>query len=88
MTRADRIHSLLKSRFSPVFLDVVDDSAAHAGHSGAQAGGETHYQITLNSAAFSGLSRVARHRLVNSALASEFSTGLHALALTLKAPGE
>lgn len=79
---------MLDAAFTPVFIDVVDDSARHAGHAGAQAGGQTHYNVTLVSDAFRGLGRVARHRLVNDALAAEFEAGLHALSLTLQAPGE
>ncbi len=85
--RAARIRAALAS-LDPVALDVVDDSAKHAGHAGAQAGGQTHYNVLVVSARFDGLNRVGRHRLVNQALAAEFETGLHALSLVLKAPGE
>jgi BolA protein len=88
MTRAQRIHALMTSRFAPEALEVIDDSAQHAGHMGARAGGETHYTLVMVSPAFAGLNRVARQRLVNEALAPEFSAGLHAMALKLKAPGE
>ncbi len=60
----------------------------HAGHAGARPGGETHYQVTLVSTAFEGLSRIARQRLVYAALREEFDTGLHALSLDLKTQGE
>lgn len=86
MTRAQRIHATLTTRFAPTRLHVQDDSALHAGHAGAQPGGETHYTVTLESPAFAGLNRVARTRLVNEALAGEFAAGLHALALKLSAP--
>jgi BolA protein len=66
----------------------LDESAKHAGHAGAQPGGETHYRLTLVSTAFDGLSRVARQRLVYGALREEFDTGLHALSLDLKTPSE
>ncbi len=65
-----------------------DDSALHAGHAGARPGGETHFHVRVVAPKFVGLSRVARTRLVNEALRAEFDTGLHALALTLRAPGE
>jgi stress-induced morphogen len=87
-TRAARIETALRDRFAPTALRVVDDSAKHAGHAGAAPGGETHYTVHVVSAAFAGLSRVARHRLVHDALAAEFPAGLHALALVLKAPDE
>jgi BolA protein len=88
MTRASRIEALLRDAFAPTVLQIADDSAKHAGHAGARPGGETHYSVLLVSERFAGLGRVARHRLVNDALGPEFSAGLHALALTLKAPGE
>jgi BolA protein len=85
--RADRIRAALAT-LTPIMLDVVDDSAKHAGHAGARAGGQTHYSVLLVSPRFEGLNRVGRHRLVNDALADEFAGGLHALSLVLKAPGE
>jgi len=86
--RLTRIESALRDRFAPTILQVVDDSAKHEGHAGARPGGETHYSVLVVSDQFAGLGRVERHRLVNGALAEEFGVGLHALALTLKAPGE
>jgi len=87
-SRADRIRDLLAASLSPVLLDVIDDSARHAGHSGAAAAGQTHYNVRIVSERFEGLSRVARHRLVNDPLAPEFASGLHALSLVLQTPGE
>ncbi len=87
-SRANRIETILRERFAPTVLQISDDSAQHAGHSGARAEGETHYSVTVVSDHFAGLGRVARHRLVNQALADEFGAGLHALTLILKAPGE
>lgn len=69
-------------------MSLEDESAKHVGHAGARPGGETHYRLTLVSAAFDGLSRVARQRLVYGALGEEFDTGLHALSLDLKTPSE
>jgi BolA protein len=86
--RRARITALLCQRFAPSRLDVVDESAQHAGHSGARDGGQTHYRVTLVSAAFAGQTRVQRSRSVNEVLAGEFATGLHALSLTLRTPGE
>lgn len=86
--RADRINSVLTARFAPSRIEVQDDSAQHAGHAGARPGGETHYSVLLVSDAFNGMKRVARSRAVHAALEDEFSSGLHALALTLRAPSE
>lgn len=80
--------TLLEAAFSPQTLRIEDDSAKHAGHAGAQAGGQTHYSVTIVAAAFAGLGRVARHRAVNDALAVEFASGLHALSLNVHAPDE
>lgn len=92
ITRADRLHALLTQAFAPTFLRIQDDSAHHAGHSGAQAGGQSHYSVLMVSAAFQDLSRVARSRAVHDALAAEFGPaeqgGMHALALTLRTPEE
>jgi BolA family transcriptional regulator, general stress-responsive regulator len=88
MSRHARITARLNEAFAPTQLIVQDDSALHAGHSGARAGGETHYTVTMVSAAFAGQNRVARSRAVHEALAEELASGLHALALVLRAPGE
>jgi BolA protein len=88
MDRADRIRSVLTASFAPARIDVVDDSAKHAGHAGARPEGQTHYSVMLVSAAFASMNRVARSRAVHAALEGEFSSGLHALALTLRAPAE
>ena len=87
-TRADRMHAVLTQHLSPARLAITDDSAMHAGHAGATAGGQTHYSVLVVSERFAGLSRVARHRLVTGALAAEFEGGLHALSLTLRTPAE
>lgn len=78
----------LRAQFAPVHFALTDESAKHAGHAGAQPGGETHYNVVMVSAAFEGQSRVARQRLVYQALREEFDTGLHALSLNLKTPDE
>jgi stress-induced morphogen len=87
-SRAARLHAVLTRDFAPLRLEINDDSAKHAGHAGAQAGGQTHYSVVIVSAAFQGVSRVERSRLVHAALANEFADGLHALSLTLRAPVE
>jgi BolA protein len=88
LSRAARIEATLTAAFAPAHLTVTDDSAQHAGHAGAQPGGQTHYTVSMVSAAFQGQNRVARSRAVHAALAEEFTSGLHALALTLRTPDE
>ena len=86
--RADRLRAALTQAFAPTTLDIQDDSARHAGHAGAQAGGETHYSVVIVSESFQAVSRVERSRMVHAVLSSEFAEGLHALSLTLRAPVE
>ena len=88
MTRSDRLQTLLETALHPKTLEITDDSQKHAGHSGARAGGETHYSVLIVSDAFEGQGRVARHRMVHQAVDPEFQSGLHALALTLRTPAE
>ena len=78
----------LRTQFAPGHFVLTDESAKHAGHAGAQPGGETHYKIVMVSDAFKDQTRVARQRLVYQALHEEFDTGLHALSLDLKTPDE
>ncbi len=72
---------------APLELAVDDDSALHAGHEGARSGGG-HYRVRLVSERFSGLPRMARHRLVYDALHDLMQREIHALVLTLLAPDE
>lgn len=80
-SRAERMRQRLESAFSPSALNIVDESDLHSGHAGAAPGGETHYAVHIRAGALAGMSRVQRHRAVNSALAEEFETGLHALSI-------
>lgn len=88
MTRRDRMATQLDAAFSPHRLEILDESHLHHGHAGWREGGETHYRILVVAPAFSGKSRVDRHRMVNEALKQEFDDGLHALAITARAPEE
>ena len=88
MTVANQITECLHIRFAPLHVAVTDDSAKHAGHAGAQPGGNTHFSVFIVSDAFQGMSRVARHRAVYEALAVFFQNGLHALAIDAKTPQE
>jgi len=85
--RVALIDARLRAALAPVVtLDVRDDSAQHAGHAGAAAGG--HYSVTIVSPAFAGKARVARHRMVYDALAEAMQRGIHALAITALTPDE
>ena len=84
----ETIRQKLEARLQPDELDVVDESHLHAGHAGARPEGESHFRVFIVSAAFAGLSRVARQRLVYRALAEEMKSDIHALAIDAKAPGK
>jgi BolA protein len=72
----------LRERLSPTELEVIDESAAHAGHAGSDGTGSgTHFRVRIASPAFAGKPRVARHRLVYDALQDFIDGGLHALAI-------
>lgn len=82
----ERIRARLQ-QLAPRELAIDDDSALHAGHEGAKSGGG-HYRVRLVSERFTGLPRMARHRLVYDALHDLMRREIHALSLTLLAPDE
>jgi BolA family transcriptional regulator, general stress-responsive regulator len=88
MATQDVITEKLRKAFTPVSLRVEDESHQHAGHAGHRPGGETHFRLYIVAEAFSGKSRLERHRMINAALAGELSGGVHALAIHAAAPGE
>jgi BolA protein len=88
MTIAETIRTKLDAAFSPLRLDVRDESAQHHGHAGSREGGETHFRVAIVSVAFEGLNRVERHRKVHDVLDAELKDRVHALALTLLTPDE
>ena len=83
---ADIITRKLTEGLSPTRLVVEDDSHRHAGHAGSRPGGESHFNVTVESPAFLGLNAVQRQRLVYKLLAEELAGPVHALSLTLSAP--
>lgn len=81
------IEARLRERLSPTRLEVLDESYQHAGHVGANdTGFGTHFRVRVASHLFTGLSRVARHRLVYDALQDFIAQGLHALAIETENP--
>lgn len=80
------IERRLRAALDPLELHLQDDSAQHAGHAGAREGG--HYSVSIVSASFTGLNKVARHRLVYHSLGELMQQGIHALAVQARAPGE
>ena len=92
MSMADTIREKLTTALAPSMLVIQDDSARHAGHSGATrddgSQGETHFTVRIVSETFEGLSRVERQRRVYDILAGELSDRVHALSLTALSPAE
>ncbi len=83
---ATAIEATLRQALSPTLLVVQDESAAHAGHAGANGLGRgTHFRVRIGGPAFAGKSRVAQHRLVYDALQKFTDAGLHALAIEIRA---
>ncbi|TFZ04896.1 BolA family protein [Ramlibacter rhizophilus] len=79
---ADAMRQHLERVLEPMALEVIDESAAHAGHAGADGTGSgTHFRVRIASPAFAGLGKVAQHRLVYDALRDFLARGVHALAL-------
>jgi len=92
---AQRIRTKLQEGLTPSFLEVVDESHKHAGHAHAvtrpgtaHGEGGTHFQVKVIADAFTGKSRVDRHRTINKLLTAELAETVHALSIDAKAPGE
>ena len=87
-TISNAIRTKLTDAFSPTRLEVVDDSARHAGHAGAREGGESHFNVLIEAEGFVGLGKVARQRQVYGVLSDLLAGPVHALSLKALAPGE
>ena len=85
---AAEIHRRLSEALTPSQLELHDESALHAGHAGHDARGESHFALAIESAAFTGQSRVARQRLVYAAIGELMTERVHALTIRATAPGE
>jgi BolA protein len=79
-----QIRSTLESAFAPTELVVENESHRHAGHSGDDGTGESHWRVTIAAPAFGPLSRIERHRAVHAALGPAIMNRIHALALTVR----
>ena len=82
------IRERLMLALEPTRLDVINESEMHAGHRGSPGTGESHFRLLIVSAKFAGQSRVMRQRLVNSALGDLMAGRVHAMAMSVYAPGE
>lgn len=88
MSVAAEMDALLRDALAPTRLEIINDSANHSGHSGDDGSGESHFTIIVESARFSGVSRLQRQRMVNAALGDIPGQRVHALAIKASAPGE
>ncbi len=84
--RISRIRAALEQQLTPLQLDIIDDSARHAGHAGAREGG--HFRVRMVAEAFRGKSAIERHRLVFGAVAALMGRDIHALNIDAKTPEE
>lgn len=85
---AQGMKARLEAAFAPTRLDIIDDSDKHQGHAGHREGGESHFTVIIESAAFAGLGRVERQRRINKVLTEDLAGPVHALSLRATAPGE
>lgn len=85
--RTTIIEEKLQAAFAPAELLVKDQSHLHAGHAGAREG-KGHFDVTIVSQEFAGLTRIARHRLVYKALGSFMESDIHALRINAYSPSE
>ncbi|MBW8823059.1 MAG: BolA family transcriptional regulator [Xanthomonadales bacterium] len=86
-TRIAAIRAALEAAFQPDALEIIDDSARHAGHAGAR-DGRGHFKVRIMASAFTGQGLLARHRAVYDALGTLMQSDIHALQIEAKAPGE
>ena len=85
--RIDMIKERLQTALSPQSMEVIDESAQHAGHAGAKSGGG-HYALTIVAQQFAGHNLLQRHRMVYEALGDAMRKDIHALSIRAYAPDE
>jgi len=86
--RATRIQQRLQAELQPTHIEIVDESASHAGHAGARESGGGHFHLHIVASCFAGKNRVQRHRMVYDAVKDEFGPTIHALSIQAKTPEE
>ena len=85
---AAEIERRLRAALSPTRLILDNQSDRHLGHAGHDGSGESHFALTIESAAFAGLNRVQRQRAIYAALGDLMRDRVHALSIKALAPGE
>ncbi len=88
MTVAETIEQKLRAGLNIAHLELIDESAKHAGHAGARAAGESHFRLLIVSPDFTGKGRVARQREIYRILKDEMAGPVHALSLDARSPEE
>ena len=88
MTVEAEIRQKLVEAFSPVALEIINESQFHASHASSPGTGESHFRVLIVASAFEGKSRLQRHRMVNELLSAELNAGVHALAIKAMSPAE
>jgi BolA family transcriptional regulator, general stress-responsive regulator len=81
-----QIRAAVERELAPIHIEIIDDSAAHAGHAGARSGG--HFRLAVVSRAFEGRTQLERHRLVYAAVAPLMDGAVHALNIVARTPAE
>ncbi|MEO1047496.1 MAG: BolA family protein [Pseudomonadota bacterium] len=84
---ADEMRELLEAAFTPTSLEIINDSAQHAGHAGDDGSGESHFTLVIEAKAFASMNRLARQRAVIAALGDIVGERVHAVAIKASAPG-
>jgi len=84
---SELIKQKLNDAIQPQLIEIIDDSAAHAGHAGAKQGAG-HYNVTIVAEAFEGKTLVQRHQLIYQALGDLMKTEIHALGINALTPSE
>ena len=85
-TIAEEMTKLLTEAFAPSRLEIINDSAHHAGHSGDDGSGESHFTVVIEAEAFASMNRLARQRAVIAALGDIVGERVHAVAIKAGVP--
>jgi len=88
MRVVDKIKTKLEQTLSPARLELVDESALHAGHMGARPEGESHFRLLIVTDMFNGRGRLERQRMIYQALGDLMTTDIHALSIKALTPEE
>ncbi|RYH02704.1 BolA family transcriptional regulator [Salipiger sp. IMCC34102] len=83
MALDEEIRKALETGLAPERLEVVNESAQHAGHAGDDGSGESHWRVVIGASTLDGKSRIAKHRAVHAALGPDIITRIHALAIEM-----